>query len=247
MEILSKTYIYNQTNISVDFLLDETIYINATKVAKQFNKLPADWLRTKETKEYIKAIAHYGNLHNGDLVVVRKGGNDLSLTGTWIHRKLIIAFARWLSPDFAVWCDMTIEDILKSKQQTPETAHQTQNETFDLSFYSQEIEKMAKLVEFLNSKNTKTLYYLDNLSKSLNIKSPLELLKIDLSNYYFIPTELGNFINRTALETNKILESKGFQIRENGVWHLTEKGKSFGIEVQNGSFLQIKWKIKSII
>ncbi len=132
-------------------------------------------------------------------------------------------------------------------QQTPETAHQTQNETFDLSFYSQEIEKMAKLVEFLNSKNTKTLYYLDNLSKSLNIKSPLELLKIDLSNYYFIPTELGNFINASPVEANKILESKGFQIRENGVWHLTEKGRSFGIEVQNGSYFQLKWKIKSII
>jgi hypothetical protein len=247
LNILSKTYIYNQTNISVDFLLDETIYINATKVAKQFNKLPADWLRTKETKEYIKAIAHYGNLHNGDLVVVRKGGNDLSLTGTWIHRKLIIAFARWLSPDFAVWCDMTIEDILKSKQQTPEKPHQIQNETFDLSFYTQQSREMIELTQLINSQNSKTLYYLDNLSKSLNIKSPLELLKIDLSSYYFIPTELGNFINRTAVETNKILESKGFQIRENGVWHLTEKGRSFGIEVQNGSYFQLKWKIKSII
>ncbi len=250
MNILSKTYIYNQTNISVDFLLDETIYINATKVAKEFNKLPADWLKTKETKAYLEAFSRYdlyhNGIHNGDFIVVRQGGIPQE-QGTWIHRKLIITFARWLSPDFAVWCDMTIEDILKSKQQTPETAHQIQNETFDLSFYTQEIEKMAKLVEFLNSKNTKTLYYLDNLSKSLNIKSPLELLKINLSSYYFIPTELGNFINRTAVETNKILESKGFQIRENGVWHLTEKGRSFGIEVQNGSYFQLKWKIKSII
>jgi prophage antirepressor-like protein len=148
---------------------------------------------------------------------------------------------------FRDWAeDLVIEQLL----QTPETAHQTvqtQNETFDLNFYSQEIEKMAKLVEFLNSKNTKILYYLDNLSKSLNIQSPLELLKIDLSNYYFIPTELGNFINASPVEANKILESKGFQIRENGVWHLTEKGRDFGIEVQNGSFLQIKWTIKSII
>ena len=26
-----------------------------------------------------------------------------------------IAFARWLNPDFAVWCDMQIEEILKPK------------------------------------------------------------------------------------------------------------------------------------
>jgi phage regulator Rha-like protein len=134
------------------------------------------------------------------------------------------------------------EEIKNSK-----TAHQTQNETFDLSFYTQQSREMIELTQLINSQNTKTLYYLDNLSKSLNIKSPLELLKIDLSNYYFIPTELGNFINRTAVETNKILEAHGFQIRENGVWHLTEKGKSFGIEVQNGSYFQLKWKIKSII
>jgi phage regulator Rha-like protein len=136
---------------------------------------------------------------------------------------------------------------IKSKNQTPETAHQTQNETFDLSFYTQQSREMIELTQLINSQNSKTLYYLDNLSKSLNIKSPLELFKIDLSNYYFIPTELGNFINTTAVETNKILEAHGFQIRENGVWHLTEKGRDFGIEVQKGSFLQIKWKIKSII
>ncbi len=171
MEIITKKFHNQATQISVDFLLDETIYINATKVAKQFNKLPADWLRTKETKEYIKAIAHYGNLHNGDLVVVRKGGNDLSLTGTWIHRKLIIAFARWLSPDFAVWCDIQIENILKSKQQTPEKPHQTvqvQNETLDIKLYTQQSREIFELVQLINSQNIKNLYFADNLYKNLN-------------------------------------------------------------------------------
>jgi prophage antirepressor-like protein len=142
------------------------------------------------------------------------------------------------------------EDLVINKlSQTPETAHQTvqvQNETLDLDFYTQQSEKIFKLVQLINSQNTKTLYFADNLYKNLNIKSPLELLKIDLSNYYFIPTELGNFINTTAVETNKILEAKGLQVRENGVWNLTEKGRNFAIEVQNGSFLQIKWKIKAI-
>ncbi len=166
---------------------------------------------------------------------------------------LIIRSRKPVAKPFQKWVTREVLPSIRKtgtysiSQQTPETAHQIQNETFDLNFYSQEIEKMAKLVEFLNSKNTKILYYLDNLSKSLNIKSPLELLKIDLSNYYFIPTELGNFINASPVETNKILEARGFQIRENGVWHLTEKGRDFGIEVQKGSYFQLKWKIKSII
>ncbi len=102
------------------------------------------------------------------------------------------------------------EDLVINKlSQTPETAHQTvqvQNETLDLDFYTQQSEKIFKLVQLINSQNTKTLYFADNLYKNLNIKSPLELLNIDLSNYYFIPTELGNFINASPVETNKILK-----------------------------------------
>jgi hypothetical protein len=135
------------------------------------------------------------------------------------------------------------------RNQTPKTAHQTvqtQNETLDLDFYTQQSEKIFKLVEIINSKSIKTLYFADNLYKKLNLQSPLELLKIDLENYYFIPTELGNFINTTAIEINKILEAKNLQTKENGAWNLTEKGRNFAIEVQNGSFLQIKWKLKAI-
>ena len=62
---------------------------------------------------------------------------------------------------------------------------QTKNNEFNLDFYTQEIEKIFKLVQLVTSQNSKTLYFADNLSKNLNIKSPLELLKIDLSNYYF--------------------------------------------------------------
>ena len=124
---------------------------------------------------------------------------------------------------------------------------QTQNETFDLDFYTQEIEKIFKLVKLINSQNIKDLYFADNLSKTLNIKSPFELLKIEIKNYYLIPTELGKFINASPVEINKILELKGLQLRENGVWHLTEKGRDFGIEFKNGSFIQIKWRLESII
>jgi hypothetical protein len=47
------------------------------------------------------------------LVIVR-GGSAENGGGTWIHPKLAIDFARWLSSDFAVWCDLQIEKILHS-------------------------------------------------------------------------------------------------------------------------------------
>ncbi len=184
-------------NKQVTFLNSTMPFIYATPIAQQFGKLLGNWLKTDETQAYISALAKALNKEIDEIVLIKKGGKPQE-QGTWLHPKLAIFFARWLSPDFAVWCDIQIEDILKSKQQTPETAHQTvqtQNETLDLDFYTQQSEKIFKLVQLINSQNIKTLYFADNLYKNLNIRSPLELLKIDLSNYYFIPTELGNFIN----------------------------------------------------
>jgi KilA-N domain len=48
------------------------------------------------------------------LVIVKKGSVENG-GGTWLHPKLAIDFARWLSPDFAVWCDLQIEKILRLK------------------------------------------------------------------------------------------------------------------------------------
>ena len=46
------------------------------------------------------------------LVIIKKGGNNKTLQGTWLHPKLAVDFARWLDPKFAVWCDEQIEQIL---------------------------------------------------------------------------------------------------------------------------------------
>jgi hypothetical protein len=105
---------------------------------------------------------------------------------------------------------------------------------------------LIELIKLINSENVITLHYLDKLTKTLNLKSPLDLLQIDLNSYYFIPTELGKFLNKSAVEINKILEAKGFQIKENGVWQLTENWKNYAIQLDN-NFHTIKWKLESLI
>lgn len=99
-------------------------FINATAIAKQFGKRPEHYLRTNETKAYITALQKYlfptensvtlkRVTKQNQLVIVKKGGSPEE-QGTWLHPKLTIHFARWLSPDFAVWCDLQIEKILQS-------------------------------------------------------------------------------------------------------------------------------------
>lgn len=111
------TATFNQVQVS----FTEDAFLNATAIAKSFGKMPKDYLKTVQTKEYIKALAQHLTtrtkilVKENQLVRVQNGGND---RGTWLHPKLAVHFARWLSAEFAVWCDEQIEKILYNRQST---------------------------------------------------------------------------------------------------------------------------------
>ena len=84
---------------------------NATIAADKFGKRLDHWLANKETQDYIASL----NTRNlGVLIETRKGRNG----GTWIHSKLVVAFARWCSVEFAIWCDEQIEKIIHGERES---------------------------------------------------------------------------------------------------------------------------------
>ena len=87
-------------------------WFNATAAAEKFGKRVQHWLDNKETQEYIEKL---NNRISGDLntvsdgiIYTKKGRNG----GTWLHPKLAVVFARWLSVDFSIWCDEQIDKII---------------------------------------------------------------------------------------------------------------------------------------
>lgn len=113
---------------------DEGAWFNATSAAAFFGKQVKNWLKTKETKEYLKALAKHLNttdqshLNSSNrsylntsrtgnkegesrFIKTRRGKNG----GTWFHPRLAVPFARWCNPDFGVWCDIQIAQILEGK------------------------------------------------------------------------------------------------------------------------------------
>ncbi len=120
------------------------------------------------------------------------------------------------------------------------------NETEKIIELDNNLTATEKLIANLQNMNPTTLYRLDKFYRKFHNFSPLEHFEIDLENQFFLPTELGKMINKSAVEINLMLEHKGFQIRENGVWKLTKSGRDFGIEI-NGKFSQLKWKIKAVL
>lgn len=85
-------------------------WINATEAAKSFGKNPHEWLRLPETTKYIEALATQLNKGKSRNLLVKssRGRNG----ATWLHPKLAVSFARWLSVDFAVWCDLQIDRLI---------------------------------------------------------------------------------------------------------------------------------------
>ena len=96
-------------------------WFNATEAAKLHKKRLDHWLDTAETLDYIRALDEALTECESQILDTRKNGYvEASRAradrggGTWLHPKLAVAFARWLSAKFGVWCDLQIDGIIRS-------------------------------------------------------------------------------------------------------------------------------------
>lgn len=104
---------YKGNNIS--FLMGENVKVNATDMAKPFGKRPVDWLRLPSTRSFINALCDVRKSHitPEDLIKTQKGNSADFSQGTWMHEDVALEFARWLSPEFAIWCNDRIKELVK--------------------------------------------------------------------------------------------------------------------------------------
>jgi hypothetical protein len=82
-------------------------WFHATPAAERYGKRPVDWLRLPETVRYVGAVQRVEGISER-ISLIRTRRNS----GTWLHPSLVVAFARWLEPEFAAWCDKQIRQLL---------------------------------------------------------------------------------------------------------------------------------------
>jgi phage regulator Rha-like protein len=158
------------------------------------------------------------------------------------NNEIVINFKVKLVKEF-----FEIRQLLLNSQNSQQPVQTSQTfDNFDFAKQTQQNREILEFIELINSQSPINLFFLDKIYKHFAEKSPLDLLQIDLKSQYFIPTELGKFFNKTAMEVNKILEAKWFQVKINGIWKLTESGKKYAIQLDN-NFHTIKWKLESLI
>lgn len=87
-------------------------YVNLGQLCATHGKKFHDWSRSKTAKAYLAALAE-NEPGIKDLIITDTdaiGGK----AGTWGHPLVAIEVARWISPEFAVWCDGHIFTLLSS-------------------------------------------------------------------------------------------------------------------------------------
>lgn len=104
----NQTFQYNGSPIT--FQKGDSVMVNATEMAKPFGKRCNDFLSTKQTNELINSLSAKTGIPATGLVTVNQGGNN---QGTWLHEDLALIFAQWLSPDFYLWCNDRIKELLQ--------------------------------------------------------------------------------------------------------------------------------------
>lgn len=123
MKTLTTIMYYDDTPIN--FAKGRDVMVNATDMAKPFGKVPKDWLRTQQSKDFINSLAAVRQMCPTDLLKMKQGGNDRTAQGTWMHEDVALEFARWLSPEFAIWCNDRIKELLTmGMTATPPTLEQ---------------------------------------------------------------------------------------------------------------------------
>ena len=119
--------VFNYNGGNVTFKTEDgVVYVNATEMAKQFNKQPSDWTRQKSSNEFIDSLSAVRGIPRSELVIVKQGGNNKSSQGAWFHEDVAIEFARWLSPTFSIWCNDKIKELLTTGKAEIRTCVQPQ-------------------------------------------------------------------------------------------------------------------------
>lgn len=107
-------------------------YLSATDMCQACDKLFKDFEKTNNTQEYLKRLAdklgfsirksvtvdiitkdNYPSQQGYLIEIIPSSFSvDSMEQGTWVHRKVAIRLAQWLSPDFAIQVDEWVEDLL---------------------------------------------------------------------------------------------------------------------------------------
>lgn len=227
----NQVFVYNGNPIT--FQIGNTTMVNATQMAKPFNKVTKDWLRTKSSQEFISSLSTVRQISLTELVVVNQGNFSSTLQGTWMHEDVAIEFARWLSPQFAIWCNDRIKELMKygitATPQTIDNILADPGNAIKILQALQEERKRVRKLEDVNkcyhSENKRLLKLQSRTDELMTKQAPLvEYARNVLATTdTFTSTQLAKEQGMSAQALHKFLHTVGVMFKQGSQWFLYSK------------------------
>jgi hypothetical protein len=111
MEQIQK-FVFKNTEVDFQFDKESNVMVNATQMAKIFEKRVDVFLKSDHAKEFINVLEFTPFGGNSEPLKMDEIIKTKGQSGTWMHRLLALKFAAWLDPKFEVWVYSTIDFIL---------------------------------------------------------------------------------------------------------------------------------------
>ena len=221
--------IFQYNGNPITFQIGKTTMVNATEMAKPFGKRPIDWMQNQQTKDFLNELSKVRKSTLTDLVQVTKGGTT---PGTWFHEDVALEFARWLSPQFAIWCNDRIKELMKyGMTATPQTIDNIladPDNAIKILTALREERKKNKLLEDQNhvyqSENRRLLNVKHEQEKIIEVQVPKVEYADNIlgSTSTYTTTQIAKELNISAQHLNFMLQSSGVIEKKGGIWTATE-------------------------
>ena len=196
----------DHVEVTVDVSLlskEDTMYFNATKMAKQFSRKSSHWLQLEATKDYVKALLKSKGRESrrleSELIQTVSG----KYGGTYLHKDLALEFARWLSADFRVSLDGWVMDRLsqeagwKERRLASKTGYlpltiavEAAHDDPKFYHYSNEANLINRIMLGMTAKQYKEEHGTDNVRDNLSVGELKTLEKLQRANTTMIELEM---------------------------------------------------------
>ena len=220
---MSNLSVFQYSNAPISFRKETgSLFVNETEMAKGFGKTTKDWLRTKQSEEFISSLSTVRQISPTGLVQIIQGGNP-ELQGTWMHEDVALEFARWLSPAFAIWCNDRIKELLQIGFTATQPTIEQLVENPDLII---EVASKLKMLRQQNAEQQKQIAIqnrqLDSLTTEVvELQKKTDYIEVILSSKETVTiTQIAQDYGMSAKAFNKVLADLKIQRKVNKQWIL---------------------------
>lgn len=213
--------IYTYQGSSITFQRGDSVMVNATEMAKPFGKLTKDWLSNKQTEELIASLSSKRGIPPFELCKVVKGAPSTG-GGTWLHEDLALIFAQWLSPQFYLWCNDRIKELLQTGVTT--TANDDEAILHAMQVLQKRVEENKQRIQILEGENSIQQEQIKSLTPRAEYTD--EVLQ---STSTITTNQIAQELGMSAIALNKRLKELKIQYKQGKQWLICSKYRDMGI------------------